>query len=266
MTSAVPTKIVLKSMTRMSLNDRFSSITPTVQSIRAHMAAEHQVSAANQRLAQQLAHRPGLLVPPGNMYLQQQRGGGGGRRGNFNPAMTKPNLQQRLGQSNIKNRLMMPLMQPMRGRGRGRGRGGNFPPPADMGNNQWMNANTRGRGNFYLRGPPRGRGGFRGRRRGAFNRYYENVPNEDNRRRRRRRRRRYAERYGDQNTFTTQSTSIRGNTRGIRPGFQRGRGRGRGNKSNVSVTDLDKELDAYMAKSKTHLDSELDAYMSEVSK
>lgn len=53
------------------------------------MATEHQVSVANQRLAQQLAHRPGLFIPPENMYLQQQRGGGGGRRGNFNPAMTK---------------------------------------------------------------------------------------------------------------------------------------------------------------------------------
>ncbi|CAG5134375.1 unnamed protein product [Candidula unifasciata] len=241
MTSAVPTKIVLKSTTRMSLSDRFSTIAPTVQNIRAQMAMEHQVSAANQRLAQQLARRPAILATPPNMFIPQQRGAGG-RRGNFNAAVIKPNVQQRLGKSNVKNRLSLPGGQPIRGRGRGRGRGGNISQPAELGDHHWVNPNLRGRGNFNPREGPRGRGAFRGRGRGAFNRFSE------------------------QNTPTAQTASTRGNSRGSRPGGRRGRGAGRGNKSNVSVADLDNQLDAYMAKAKTHLDSELEAYMSEVSK
>ncbi|XP_062604780.1 chromatin target of PRMT1 protein-like isoform X2 [Saccostrea cucullata] len=61
---AVPAKIVLKSGTKMSLNDRFTNIvkTPTSptspQAIRARMAEAQQASSANRRLAQQMANRP----------------------------------------------------------------------------------------------------------------------------------------------------------------------------------------------------------------
>lgn len=72
--------------------------------------------------------------------------------------------------------------------------------------------------------------------------------------------------------FTGQNTAnrrggggggMRGNARGMRRG---GRGRGRGGNTNISVQDLDNQLDEYMAKSRSHLDAELDAYMSEVAK
>lgn len=54
---------------------RFTSIQqqtrqqPTVQNIRASMAAQQQASAANRRLAQQLANRPGI----GMMNMAQQQ-------------------------------------------------------------------------------------------------------------------------------------------------------------------------------------------------
>ncbi|XP_005112806.2 chromatin target of PRMT1 protein isoform X2 [Aplysia californica] len=257
--TTVPTKIVLKSTTRMSLNDRFSNIAPTVQNIRANVAAEHQVSAANRRLAQQLANRPGVQTTAPGLYQQPPPGVRQG--GNFqgNKMRGKRNLQQRLGQPNIKNRLTLPAGDQNRGRGRGRGRGGNIiQTQGPGGDNQW-NVNRRGRGGFSPRGVRgrgvfRGRGGIRGRGRGTFNR------------------------------LTGQSTVIRrggggggapgggrGMSRGARRGGPRGgrggRGRGNNNNSGAPVTqhDLDSQLDTYMAKTKSVLDTELDAYMLEAS-
>ncbi|XP_059140660.1 chromatin target of PRMT1 protein-like isoform X2 [Physella acuta] len=265
--TTVPTKIVLKSTTRMSLNDRFSSIAPNIQNIRANMAVEHQVSAANRRLAQQLANRPGLQAVPTEMFYQQSRGRG---QGNMNNQMRRKSLQQRLGKTNVKNRLSLPAT-PQRGRGRGRGRGNAAVVQAPTGDNLYFTNKTRGRGNFSPRGTPRGRGTFRGRGRGTFNRFEENGRPGDNRRRGGRGR-------GGPDRFTGQNTQNRrggagagmrgargrGNRRGGRGQGRGGRGgRGRGANPSVSVQDLDSQLDEYMAKTKSHLDSELDAYMSE---
>ena len=84
----------LGKISTIRLPPRFSHIVPTVQNIRSNMAAEQQVSAANRRLAQQLANRPGINQSGGGnatalMYQQQQqmmmggqaRGGGRGGRG-----------------------------------------------------------------------------------------------------------------------------------------------------------------------------------------
>ncbi|BFZ26060.1 hypothetical protein BsWGS_29098 [Bradybaena similaris] len=243
----VPTKIVLKSTTRMSLNDRFSNITPTIQNIRANIAAEQQVSAANRRLAQQLANRPGLQGAGANMY-QMQYQYRDGRQGNVNAGVNRRSLQQRLGRGSIKNRLSMPRGQPLRGRGRGRGRGAIRLPQNGAGDNQWMANKMKERGGFSPRGPPRGRGIFRGRGRGTFNRF------------------------SGQNTFIRRGRGggRGGNRRGMRRGGRgqpRGRGaagRGGASNSNVTVQELDNQLDEYMTKSRSHLDAELDAYMSEV--
>ncbi|XP_012946105.1 chromatin target of PRMT1 protein isoform X1 [Aplysia californica] len=284
--TTVPTKIVLKSTTRMSLNDRFSNIAPTVQNIRANVAAEHQVSAANRRLAQQLANRPGVQTTAPGLYQQPPPGVRQG--GNFqgNKMRGKRNLQQRLGQPNIKNRLTLPAGDQNRGRGRGRGRGGNIiQTQGPGGDNQW-NVNRRGRGGFSPRGVRgrgvfRGRGGIRGRGRGTFNRFNEESYRGLNSGRRRGSRRGA----GPQpDRLTGQSTVIRrggggggapgggrGMSRGARRGGPRGgrggRGRGNNNNSGAPVTqhDLDSQLDTYMAKTKSVLDTELDAYMLEAS-
>ncbi|CAL1533092.1 unnamed protein product [Lymnaea stagnalis] len=261
--TTVPTKIVLKSTTRMSLNDRFSSIAPSIQNIRANIAAEQQVSAANRRLAQQLANRPGIQSSSSDLYFQQQRGG---RQGNVNAAMKKKSLQQRLGKSNVKNRLSLPGGQQIRGRGRGRGRGAAIASPNQgTGENLYFTNKSRGRGTFSPRGTRGNRGTFRGRGRGGYNRFDENIRGGDNRRRGGRGR-------GGPDRFTGQALqNRRGGARGSPRGARRGaRGQGRGGRggrgrggNNVSVQDLDNQLDEYMSKSRSHLDTELDTYMAE---
>ncbi|CAG5124625.1 unnamed protein product [Candidula unifasciata] len=261
--TTVPTKIVLKSTTRMSLNDRFSNITPTIQNIRANIAAEHQVSAANRRLAQQLANRPGLQGAPVNVY-QMQPPYRDGRQGNINVGPNRKNLQQRLGRGNIKNRLSMPRGQPLRGRGRGRGRGGIRPVQNGAGDNQWVANKTQERGGFTPRRGRGGRGVFRGRGRGTFNRMDENRGGDEGGNRGGR------GSLGKTHLSGEEEEVARGNRRGMRRGGRgqpRGRGttgRGGSNNSNVTVQELDSQLDEYMTQSRSHLDAELDAYMSEV--
>ncbi|GFO41091.1 chromatin target of prmt1 protein-like isoform x1 [Plakobranchus ocellatus] len=293
--TTVPTKIVLKSTTRMSLSDRFSAIVPTVQNIRANMAAEQQVSAANRRLAQQLANRPGVYQSGGGsnavslMYQQQQQmmmgsqqSRGGGLRGGRGAVVNKGNLnlKQRLGKSNIKNRLTLPGgrgAQFVRGGGRGRGGRGRGGGGGGGSSNTNQGLAIQGGAGDYSYSKPRGRGGFspmraRGRGgsfrgRGSFNRFEENF--RDGRGGPRKNRGGLREKPG----FTGQTIvrgggggGGRGQRRGGR-GMQRGRGRGgRGGSSNPSVTAqaLDSQLDEYMSKTKSHLDSQLDAYMSEV--
>uniref|UniRef100_A0A3B1ILA0 Chromatin target of PRMT1a n=1 Tax=Astyanax mexicanus TaxID=7994 RepID=A0A3B1ILA0_ASTMX len=147
MTSPSSQKVVLKSTTKVSLNERFTNMMknkqPTPVSIRATMQQQHMASARNRRLAQQMENRPSVQAA-----LQH-----------------KQSLKQRLGKSNIQARLGRPVGSLMRGgpagrgfvmggmrgaarglRGRGRGRGG-----------------LRGRGGFVARGRGRGRGRGAGR-------------------------------------------------------------------------------------------------------
>ncbi|XP_029653433.1 chromatin target of PRMT1 protein isoform X5 [Octopus sinensis] len=131
----VPAKIVLKSTTRMSLNDRFTNIQKsrppvTVQNIRAKMAAQQQASVRNRRLAQQMANRPSVIAA-----LKIKRSLDYGHAGappsrvladHIDPSnyLSQRSLKQRLGKSNVKSRLSLSVM---RGRGgRGRSRGGRF--------------------------------------------------------------------------------------------------------------------------------------------
>ncbi|KAK3785068.1 hypothetical protein RRG08_020353 [Elysia crispata] len=288
--TTVPTKIVLKSTTRMSLSERFSHIVPTVQNIRSNMAAEQQVSAANRRLAQQLANRPGINQSGGGnatalMYQQQQqmmmggqaRGGGrGGRGGPRGAAANKGTLKQRLGKSNIKNRLTLPAgrgsQQFVRGGNRGgRGTRGGSNQALQGGAGDYTYNKPRGRGGFS---PARGRGrgsSFRGR--GTFNRSDEVFRGGKGGPRKGR-----GGFMRDRTGFTGQ-TIVRGGGRGQRRGggagrgTQRGRGansfRGRGGRGgatggSMTAQDLDTQLDEYMSKTKSHLDSQLDAYMSQV--
>ncbi|KFO94283.1 Chromatin target of PRMT1 protein, partial [Buceros rhinoceros silvestris] len=111
-------KVVLKSTTKMSLNERFTNMLKNKQpmpvNIRAPMQQQQQLaSARNRRLAQQMENRPSVQAA---LKLKQK------------------SLKQRLGKSNIQARLGRPAgllrggrgLSPRMGLRRGgiRGRGG----------------------------------------------------------------------------------------------------------------------------------------------
>ncbi|XP_041035684.1 chromatin target of PRMT1a isoform X1 [Carcharodon carcharias] len=222
-------KIVLKSTTKMSLNERFTNMLknkqPPTVSIRATMQQQQLASARNRRLAQQMENRPSVQAA---LKLKQK------------------SLKQRLGKSNIQARLGRPVGTlargpivgrgsprggvrlgrggrggargglPLRGQSPNRGRGG--VPRLGL-----KRGGMRGRGGLSRGGPP-GRGGISGRGRGG----------------------------------------IVGRGRGGFPSRGRGRGRGRGaTRPPLTREQLDNQLDAYMSKTKGHLDAELDAYMAQ---
>ncbi|KAG5842794.1 hypothetical protein ANANG_G00181530 [Anguilla anguilla] len=96
-------KVVLKSTTKVSLNERFTNMLknkqPTPVSVRATMQQQHMASARNRRLAQQMENRPSVQAALHH----------------------KQSLKQRLGKSNIQARLGRPMGALMRGGPGGRG-------------------------------------------------------------------------------------------------------------------------------------------------
>ncbi|XP_077362986.1 chromatin target of PRMT1a isoform X3 [Festucalex cinctus] len=234
MSAASSQKVVLKSTTKVSLNERFTNMLknkqPTAVSIRATMQQQHMASARNRRLAQQMENRPSVQAALSH----------------------KQSLKQRLGKSNIQARLGRPIGMGMRGgaiggrgamrgmtRGlRGRGRGGMMRGALSLrGKRMAPGFPMRGRGpagRMAMRRGGRQRGGIPGRG-GAMGRG--------------------APRGG--------ISRGRGGLRG-RGGFAGRRGRGRGiGRPSVTREQLDNQLDAYMSKTKGHLDAELDAYMAQ---
>lgn len=243
---AVPQKIVLKSTTNISLNERFSHIaqqvrqapqaTPVQQQVRARMAAQQQASSRNRRLAQQMANRPAVQAAL---------------------KLKKRSMQQRLG-SNVKSRLSLGdvagnsirgqrgLNRGFRGqRGfRGRGRGGYLQNAASLSGSQ-MSLNT-------VTTSPRGIN--RGMRRPNRSRGYTNTFRGTRGAR------------GGRGSFTGVVAGYRGRARGraTRGRFQRARGqqrgaynqrgRGRGG-SSVTREQLDNQLEEYMS---NQADNELD--------
>ncbi|KAK2119316.1 hypothetical protein P7K49_000702 [Saguinus oedipus] len=98
-------KVVLKSTTKMSLNERFTNMLknkqPTPVNIRASMQQQQQLaSARNRRLAQQVENRPSVQAA---LKLKQK------------------SLKQRLGKSNTQARLGRPIGVLARGAIGGRG-------------------------------------------------------------------------------------------------------------------------------------------------
>uniref|UniRef100_F6TMB7 Chromatin target of PRMT1 n=1 Tax=Xenopus tropicalis TaxID=8364 RepID=F6TMB7_XENTR len=163
-------KVVLKSTTKLSLNERFTNMLKNKQpmpvNIRATMQQQqHMASAKNRRLAQQMENRPSVQAA---LKLKQS-------------------LKQRLGKSNIQARLGRPVGGLVRGaigmRGAGMGlrgaqrgmmrigRGGRGMARGAM---AMRGQNLRGRGGVArmgLRRGMRGRGGpGRGMMRGAMGR------------------------------------------------------------------------------------------------
>lgn len=183
-------KIVLKSTTKMSLNERFTNMLknkqPPTVSIRATMQQQQLASARNRRLAQQMENRPSVQAA---LKLKQS-------------------LKQRLGKSNIQARLGRPVgalaRGPMVGRGSPRGgvrlgRGGRGGMRGGLslrgqGPNRGRGGmprlglkrgGMRGRGGLGRGGPPgrggiggRGRGGMVGRGRGGFPLTREQLDNQ----------------------------------------------------------------------------------------
>ncbi|XP_028358899.2 LOW QUALITY PROTEIN: chromatin target of PRMT1 protein [Phyllostomus discolor] len=98
-------KVVLKSTTKMSLNERFTNMLKNKQpmpvNIRASMQQQQQLaSARNRRLAQQMENRPSVQAA---LKIKQK------------------SLKQRLGKSNIQARLGRPIGALARGAIGGRG-------------------------------------------------------------------------------------------------------------------------------------------------
>ncbi|NXJ85244.1 CHTOP protein, partial [Trogon melanurus] len=157
-------KVVLKSTTKMSLNERFTNMLKNKQpmpvNIRATMQQQQQLaSARNRRLAQQMENRPSVQAA---LKLKQK------------------SLKQRLGKSNIQARLGRPAGPLARGAmgGRGLSMGQRGLPRGAMRGGRGARALLRG--GVPLRGrcraqtrrllsrgmAGRGRGGFGGRGRG----------------------------------------------------------------------------------------------------
>ncbi|KAJ6657038.1 hypothetical protein lerEdw1_003039 [Lerista edwardsae] len=228
-------KVVLKSTTKMSLNERFTNMLKNKQpipvNIRATMQQQQLASARNRRLAQQMENRPSVQAA---LKLKQK------------------SLKQRLGKSNIQARLGRPAGPLARGvlGGRGLPMGQRGLPRGAMRGGRGARALLRGgiplRGQSLLRGG-RGlaarmglrRGGIRGRGgpgRGALGR----------------------------GGLGGRGRGMAGRGRAGFGGRGRGRGRGRGSARPVLTKEqLDNQLDAYMSKTKGHLDAELDAYMAQ---
>ncbi|NXI41594.1 CHTOP protein, partial [Galbula dea] len=227
-------KVVLKSTTKMSLNERFTNMLKNKQpmpvNIRATMQQQQLASARNRRLAQQMENRPSVQAA---LKLKQK------------------SLKQRLGKSNIQARLGRPAGALVRGAmgGRGLAMGQRGLPRGAMRGGRGARAMLRGlpplrgqccgqtrmgmrRGGIRGRGGP-GRGGLG---RGAMGR----------------------------GGLSGRGRGMSGRGRGGFGGRGRGRGRGRGSaRPALTKEQLDNQLDAYMSKTKGHLDAELDAYMAQ---
>ncbi|XP_020666432.2 chromatin target of PRMT1 protein isoform X1 [Pogona vitticeps] len=231
-------KVVLKSTTKMSLNERFTNMLKNKQpipvNIRATMQQQQLASARNRRLAQQMENRPSVQAA---LKLKQK------------------SLKQRLGKSNIQARLGRPAGALARGAlgGRGLPMGQRGLPRGAMRGGRGARALLRGgiplRGQTLLRGG-RGIAPRMGMRRGLRGR---GGPGR-----------------GGINRGTMGRGGLGGRGRGMagrgRGGFGRGRGRGRGRGATrpaLTKEQLDNQLDAYMSKTKGHLDAELDAYMAQ---
>lgn len=273
-----PNKIILKSTTKISLNDRFSSLRKqgdpanTLTSIRQRMQEIRQASARNRRLAQQMENRPSVIaaLKLKKKSLKQRLGqwqGSGikarlslGGRGTFRGNRNMGRGRVLSGRGGSTRRSIRGVVGMSRGGGRGFGRGvsplvrqrlgtqtGFANRRGNRGGRQNVGRSRRGRG-FVPRAGAQfvGRGGGSG-----------NAPN-----------------WRPYTQFRGNQQGGRGNFRGGRRRQQRGgrggrrgagstRGHPAGQVPAPSKQELDRQLEDYMKKTKSFLDAELDAYMAE---
>ncbi|NXE99104.1 CHTOP protein, partial [Menura novaehollandiae] len=230
-------KVVLKSTTKMSLNERFTNMLKNKQpmpvNIRATMQQQQLASARNRRLAQQMENRPSVQAA---LKLKQVREKGIWAWRDVEKTaperyrgQRRDGMEGECGELLEKRRLWGDLLalSQLPGRqfrwdtggifswkglsGIGAAQGGLESPPRGAVGNPW----TGGSDTCPVCPSPAGRG-MAGRGRGGFG------------------------------------------------GRGRGRGRGRGSaRPALTKEQLDNQLDAYMSKTKGHLDAELDAYMAQ---
>ncbi|NWI86400.1 CHTOP protein, partial [Pitta sordida] len=237
-------KVVLKSTTKMSLNERFTNMLKNKQpmpvNIRATMQQQQLASARNRRLAQQMENRPSVQAALKLKQVRRDsrmqrprerrswRGGlGRGAMGRGGLGGREPGVPVGLGLRNSWeapcsswNPWAAPSGISWGDKGRERC-AGSVPTHPTLGNG-WDTGDMTGLGMAGTREvcdwfptPFPGRG-MSGRGRGGFG------------------------------------------------GRGRGRGRGRGSaRPALTKEQLDNQLDAYMSKTKGHLDAELDAYMAQ---
>ncbi|NXN47693.1 CHTOP protein, partial [Rhinoptilus africanus] len=224
-------KVVLKSTTKMSLNERFTNMLKNKQpmpvNIRATMQQQQQLaSARNRRLAQQMENRPSVQAA---LKLKQSllRGGRG-----ISPRMglRRGGIRGRGGPGRGG------LGRGAMGRGGLGGRAGALRPVPERQGGNPLEAMETPRGLEHpcagerLRDPASGSGGV------SVTPVLSPPP----------------------------GRGMAGRGRGGFGGRGRGRGRGRGSaRPALTKEQLDNQLDAYMSKTKGHLDAELDAYMAQ---
>lgn len=248
MNSQATTKVLVKSTTKVSLNERFTNMLknkqPAVVNVRSTMQQQNTASARNRRLAQQMENRPTVQAALQNKPTKS--------------------LKQRLG---IQARLGRPMGTATRG-------GVGFQGFARAGAQGVMRGTLRGRGRgtFFrgtmsFRGMARGRGGpmrfavRRGMRQrgGQMNRIGVLVSRGSHGVIRGRG---FQGRGGGFQGRGRGGTFIRRGAFGGRGRGMRGRGQGAGRPA-LTREQLDNQLDDYMSKTKGHLDAELDAYMAQ---
>ncbi|NXM49142.1 CHTOP protein, partial [Gymnorhina tibicen] len=239
-------KVVLKSTTKMSLNERFTNMLKNKQpmpvNIRATMQQQQLASARNRRLAQQMENRPSVQAA---LKLKQVREKGIWALQDVEKTAPGREKEAREGKG----------MEGGLGRG-AMGRGGiggrdvgvglglrNSQEAPDFFDGSWDEKEL----GAYPRVPTRVWASARNREHPAE---LSGVG---------------YPRDGGSDAFPIPAgRGMAGRGRGGFGGRGRGRGRGRGSaRPALTKEQLDNQLDAYMSKTKGHLDAELDAYMAQ---
>ncbi|NXE71139.1 CHTOP protein, partial [Calcarius ornatus] len=228
-------KVVLKSTTKMSLNERFTNMLKNKQpmpvNIRATMQQQQLASARNRRLAQQMENRPSVQAAL-KLKQQEAREGKGmeGECGELPGRRVGGGKSWAAGHDGVGN----PGMEAVRG-------GVRNPKMDEMrGRKSWYGGSERW-GEKSPNGQMRGGKSWAADSDGVWNPGMEAV-----------------------RAFPPAGRGMAGRGRGGFGGRGRGRGRGRGSaRPALTKEQLDNQLDAYMSKTKGHLDAELDAYMAQ---
>ncbi|NXN61053.1 CHTOP protein, partial [Rynchops niger] len=249
-------KVVLKSTTKMSLNERFTNMLKNKQpmpvNIRATMQQQQQLaSARNRRLAQQMENRPSVQAA---LKLKQERcreriGVPGTRAGVMGAGAAIKCLS---GLLDGKRSGLGTCSGVAHQKERSRQVEGGHPLPCR--GHSWSTGSSSG-----LPGSRKTRresaGGYGGAQGPGASLCWGKAEGRG---------------LGDQwsvrnpHLVSPQGRGMAGRGRGGFGGRGRGRGRGRGSaRPALTKEQLDNQLDAYMSKTKGHLDAELDAYMAQ---
>ncbi|NWV39614.1 CHTOP protein, partial [Grantiella picta] len=217
-------KVVLKSTTKMSLNERFTNMLKNKQpmpvNIRATMQQQQLASARNRRLAQQMENRPSVQAA---LKLKQVRA-----KGSEAGEAQEPDVGGVL------------VLQPDVLVGLGLRNSGEAPDSSLMilgTRKSWEHSHESNICLGICTESGASRGAERGGKSSAAGSDVFSIP---------------------------AGRGMAGRGRGGFGGRGRGRGRGRGSaRPALTKEQLDNQLDAYMSKTKGHLDAELDAYMAQ---